>query len=245
MRSYGKILDLLIVFILLQAIPQLSGFLANNTAKLIANIDPAGVFLWVSLHHIYQLLFTLFVMFVWYRKSFRDWGLNLNNYRYSLEQFGWFCLYFTLSVTVIQILPMIITKSYPSFNYFLNIRNVSGHLGFLFLLSGTCEEPLFRGLVMTVLYQSWKGDIQIGKFKISIAGLLATVLFVFAHVGINYRTWEITQFSIPQLLISLVLGLYYAIIFDRTRSLVGPILAHNYSNGIIYALIYGAIFLIS
>jgi membrane protease YdiL (CAAX protease family) len=82
---------------------------------------------------------------------------------------------------------------------------------------------------MTLLAQSWKKSYRVGKIEISSSGLWATFLFMFGHIS---------TFSIAQQLSSFGLGLYYAIVFHKTKSLLGPILSHGYSNGIIFIALY-------
>jgi membrane protease YdiL (CAAX protease family) len=105
-------------------------------------------------------------------------------------------------------------------------------------LVGIGEEPLFRGMVMTVLGKYMRGMHRIGNWEIPSSGIVAAVLFMLAHVGFTFSPFAITHFSLLQQFTALGLGLYYAYLFHRTGSLLGPILVHNFSDGIILTVRY-------
>ena len=246
-RRRQAVVKAVIALVAILAIPRLAGDMATRSAgwcwNWLGNIDPNGTYLWVSLHHVWQLVATLAAMLL-FDRSLRHWGFNLNNWRTSLYLFGQFFLYF-MAVAVAGHLLLFFFAPPPVFPHALTARNVFGELGFKLFLSGTCEEPLFRGLVMVLVYQSMRGVVRIGRIEMPYAGLVATALFMVAHIGYTLSPPAITSFSIPQQIEALVLGLFYAYIFHRTRSLLGPILVHNYVNfsltalGMLWALLRG------
>ena len=90
-----------------------------------------------------------------------------------------------------------------------------------FLVIGFTQEVLFRAFAMGMLQQHWPRS----------AGVLAAVIFTLAHV----------KFAPPyiwpeQLAIAFVFGLAYAAMYSRTTSLLGPSIAHGFSNTIYVAL---------
>ena len=242
LRSLGPALRLLAALLFVLVIPQLASQVAGSIAPRLARFDPDNAFAWLSVHHLAQIIVALVVMLAWSGSSLRRWGFNFNELKVSLRWFGWFALFCTLGTLVFQILPMLLFRRFqPQFplNPFpLNARNVVGSLGFQYLLSGSGEEPLFRGFVMTVLLVSWKRELRVGKIVMPVAGLWATLLFMLAHVNYTLSPFRITHFSLPQQLFCLGFGLFDAAAFYRTRSLLCPVLAHGFSNGIIWSLLY-------
>ncbi|MFQ5950744.1 MAG: type II CAAX prenyl endopeptidase Rce1 family protein [Candidatus Geothermarchaeales archaeon] len=77
------------------------------------------------------------------------------------------------------------------------------------------------------------------------AGILAAILFMLAHIGFTFSPFAITHFSLSQQFLAFVHGLYYAIVFHRTGSLLGPIISHGYSNGMLFVVLYSMAFLFS
>lgn len=238
MKSLGKIGDLIVVILAITFVPKLSVVLTNKVYPYASSIDPDKVFLWISIHHIFQLLLSLVLMKLWISRCLRDYGFNLNDYKRSLRIFCWFCLIYLVPVFFVNVVGHIISGEPPSFKYPLNARNVIGFLGFEYLLSGTGEEPLFRGFAIILLSQSWKHVFRIWRIEISLASLIATALFMCAHIGLKFYPLEITHISWSQQVWALGLGLYYAIVFHKTKSLLCPVLSHGYSNGIIFTILY-------
>lgn len=237
-RSFGKGLRLVAALLFVLVIPQLAGRLAAWISPSLASVDPENVFVWLSVHHLAQLVLALGVMWLWGGDSLAQWGFNLKEAKVSLRWFGWFALFCTLGTLAIGILPMVLSHHFPDPGFSLNARNVAGRLGFHYLLSGSSEEPLFRGLIMVILLKCWTGEMKVGKVLMPVAGLWATLLFMLAHVNYTLFPFSITQFSLPQQLFCLGYGLFYAAALYRTGSLLCPILAHGVSNGIPYTLIY-------
>ena len=229
---------LLAVFI----IPRSARVVTNLVWPLVSAFDPERVFLWITIHHVLQLAFTVLVMKLVFRVDLRQWGINLNKLPESLRIFGWFALVYFGWVILLR-LPDIISGSAPSFSYSLTTRNMAGYLGFQFLLSGTGEEPLYRGMVITVLGKYWRGTHRIGDVEITSAGIVAAILFMLAHIGFTFSPFAITHFSLYQQFLAFGLGLYYAIVFHRTGSLLGPIISHGYANGISLVVRYRMAFL--
>ena len=131
------------------------------------------------------------------------------------------------------LLPNIISGTAPFIDYPLTATNMAGELGFQVLLTGTGEEPLFRALIMIVLGKYMTGMYRIGNFEIPSSGIVAAILFTLAHVGFTFAPFAITHFEPLQLFGALVLGLFFAIVFHRTGSLLAPIIMHGYGNGIL------------
>ena len=177
-----------------------------------------------------------------FRMDFRQWGFNLNKLPESLRIFGWFARIYLL-VIILTLLPNILSGTAPSFDYALTAKNMAGVLGFQILLTGTAEEPIFRGMLMTVLGKYLKGMYRIGNFEIPSSGVIATIIFTLAHVGFTISPFAITDFSLFNLMGAFVLGLFFAVVFHRTGSLLAPIIMHGYANGILVVGRYSLAFM--
>lgn len=231
MKSFGKIIDLLILFILTQLIPILSAMFTNFLNPIIHIIDNDGAFLWISVHHIFQLILTLVAMKIYFNRPLKELGFNLDNKKYIMKIIiGFIIVYLGIKVLVWMI--FIINKGNVD-HYFVfpaSFKNILGYWSFEAFISGTCEEPLFRGLVITILLQSWKGNFRVRKMNISEVMILSAILFALAHISFSVFPFKIIQIDPVQLLATFLLGLFYAHVFQKTKSLLGPILLHNLSN---------------
>lgn len=238
MKSLGKAGDLLVAVLAVTFIPRLVSVLTKQVYPFVSSLDPDNVFLYQSSRHILLLFLAMVLMKLWLTRRLKDYGFNLNDHKRSIRIFLWFSLIYLVPVFFVNVLPHIISGNPPWFRYPLSARNIACKLGYMYLLSGTGEEPLCRGFVIVLLSQSWKKVFRIWRIEISMAGLIATALFMYAHIKFTVFPFEITYISWPQQVWALGLGLYYAIVFQKTKSLLCPVLSHGYSNGIIFTILY-------
>lgn len=109
----------------------------------------------------------------------------------------------------------------------MTIRNVVGYLGFQLLLSGPSEELIFRAFAMTVF--SMLFTKRLFNDRLSVSNLLAAIIFMLAHVSFRFFPFEYS-YSFGQLMYSLTLGLIYGVCYEKTKSVVYPMILHSVSN---------------
>ncbi len=218
-------------------------FVTNLVWPLVSAFDPEKVFLPETIRYVFQLVITGLVMRFVFRVALRQWGFNLNKWRESLRLFGWFALV-TTGWHILTRLPDIISGTAPSFHYPLTARNMVGWLGFV-LMAGVGEEPLFRGMVMIDIGRYWRGMVRIGNWKIPSSGVVAAFIFMLGHIGYTLSPFAITNFPTYNLFLTFTFSLYYAYVFHRTGSLLGPIISHSYYNRIANVLGFSLAFLFS
>ena len=86
---------------------------------------------------------------------------------------------------------------------------------------------------------------QIGNWKIPSSGVIAAFIFMLGHISYTLSPFAIMPFSPYFLFKTFIFGLYYAYVFHRTGSLLGPIISHSYSNLIANVLGFSLAFLFS
>jgi membrane protease YdiL (CAAX protease family) len=244
MKSLGKTGDLIIVVLVTTLVPKFVTTLTKQVYPLASLVDPDNVILYQSIRHILMLLLSMVLMKLWLTRRLSDYGFNLHDHEGSMKIFRWFCVIYLGPVFFVKVLPCIVSGKPPWFNYPLNAGNISSRLGYLYLLSGTGEEPLFRGFAITLLSQSWKRVFRIWRIEISLAGLIATALFMIAHIQYTVFPFQITYISWWQQVWVLGLGVYFAVVFQKTGSLLCPVLSHGYANGIVFTILYFMAFVI-
>ncbi len=198
---------------------------------------------WDFSHHILQMVFALIIIILlalFTKTSIQDWGFNLNNSRWSLRTVGKFCIGYAIILPIGTIINQILL-GWPNLLWFdLTWGDFFRTFAFSVTMPGISEEIVFRAMVMGILSFAWEGKIMIGKVQISHANLIAAGIFAFAHVYFTLDPFAIVYYNIMQLAFAFFLGLFYGVMFEKTKSLLGPILAHNASDGlavIIYTLI--------
>ncbi len=234
MKSLGRWSDLVIAASAVLIIPWASTAASNQVVVWFGEYDLQGIYLWNSVHHLCQLALTILATLP-YRHSLCRWGFNLEHWQQSLKYTRQFLVYFGGIAVGVHVILFLLSPP-PVFPFPLDAAHLTGNLGFKLILSGTCEEPLFRGFVMTVLYLSWAGTLRLGKIEMPHAGLWATALFMIAHIGFSLNPLAVHHFSITQQAQAMLLGLLYAYYFHKTRSLLAPVLVHNLFNFLLTGL---------
>ena len=232
---HGRV-ERIAVFVAVLLIPMAAWLAAGAVWPALRRFDPDNAFLWITIHHLVQLALVLLALRLAFGLSLEQAGFNLGNASTTLRWLGWFAIGCLGGVLLIQA-GDVVAGSRPFSAYPLTARNVVGTLSFQLLLSGTAEEPLFRGLVMTVLGRYWTRVVRFGWVEMPVTGLVATGLFMLAHVRWT-ATAPFVEVSLVQQVVALGLGLFYAVLFHRTKSLAGPILAHGYSNVVLVGVRY-------
>lgn len=234
MKLLKKSGSLLLIILVVTMIPMLSTKAMLYVKPYFRFVDSQEVFMPVSIHHIFQLLFTIILMLLYRKMKLSEWGFKIKGTGKALKALGWFGVIWIIYEFFVGVLPYLISKQPRALGYEQSVYNILGVLAFQGLLSGTCEEPLFRGYVMTVLNKSWgdKDLIRIKKFNITLIEVISALIFTYAHISITFIPFSV-KFSPIQLLVVFVLGMVNAQVFSRTKSLLWPILFHNLSNVIV------------
>lgn len=188
------------------------------------------------IHHFGQMLLALLVMTVILKGHIKDYGLNLKNRNLSQKYILWFLGVYG-AITVLNFLPNFLVGKPQSFGFSPTTFNILGWFSFQALMSGTSEEIFFRGLLQTYLSKSWEGSVKVIKLNIPTAAIITALIFTFAHMEINFTPFAI-NYNILQVIMAFVLGIFYGIAYDRTKSLLAPIVTHNYANFIMYFVGY-------
>lgn len=238
--TIGKIGLLGIFFLVLtRLISEIAFRLARPVVQSLRIFDPDGSFLNISLHHILQGLFALFAILILsrlFKTSLKDFGFNLNECRYAVSLVLRFSLFWFFLQGSIGVLMMVFGDTSAAFQFPLTARNFGGYFAFQILLSGTSEEVLFRALVMSPIFIIGKRAGLPEKSSALLAGGIATLIFMLAHINITFAPFRVTDFNLLQQLTVFTFGAFYAFLFTKTRSLLGPILAHNLLNAIIVTI---------
>ena len=200
---------------------------------------------WIRMyiHHLGQMLLAAATIVLILKGRLKDYGLNSANSSLSLKYIRWFFLVYG-GITVLNFLPNFLAKRPESVGFSPTPFNVLGWFTFQGLMSGTSEEIFFRGLLQTFLGRAWKNSIRILKLEIPAAGIIAAFIYTFAHVEINFKPFAL-NYNVAQILAAFFLGIFFSIAYDKTKSLLAPIIMHNYANFIMYLFGYVTIILFS
>jgi membrane protease YdiL (CAAX protease family) len=131
--------------------------------------------------------------------------------------------------------PELLAGTAPKLDYALTPRNVAGWLVFEGVWVGPTEEIPFRSLLVAYLAATMPGQLRLGRFSVSGAGVIVSLLFCFAHLESFWsRPWPL---ALGQQLYAFALGVLYAWLLERSKSIVAAIACHNAGDFVEYAIV--------
>ena len=227
-KKNSVVLTILLLFLFQQLSSKIGSFVAsifNYNA-----IDKYNVFAWISVHHIVQSLIALLLIVLLSRTYNIDFSFQLGDKKTGVK----YVKIFTIAMLVYIIITSVIgylSNKIIKFEYPLTFTNILGSLSFQLLLSGTSEEILFRALPISVItcFISYEKGVKIGKLHITWANIISAIFFALAHIK-----WSLNPFSVSmdymQLVFSFILGIMYGIVYQKSKSVIYPILMHSFTN---------------
>lgn len=227
--EHNRALFGIIVIILLLLVQIFIGKLGHLIAALIPyqQIDPFDSFAEISIHHAVQLLIAMIIILVLSKLLNLDFYFQIGDKKKGIKSLSIFTAAFAV-ISVAQHAFMAVNNRLPVYAFPLDERNIIGTLGFQLLLSGPAEEVVFRALPIILLTYSFGNSIKIkGNFTLEV--ILASVLFAFAHINWSLipLTFKANHF---QIIYAFVLGTIQGIVYQRSRSILYPVLMHSFSN---------------
>jgi membrane protease YdiL (CAAX protease family) len=186
---------------------------------------------WVGFYydHIAELGYTLAAIWLLKKRIPGDYGLRLPAGKSYVAEAVLLGAAFGLLMTLIDFYPQILALRPPSDQpYPLTAFNIAGWISFKGVFVGPAEEVLFRGLLITYLVHAMPGRISWRGYSISGAAVVVAAmcaLFFGDHAG-DFVTKPFAQ-SFGQIIYTFAFSLVYAWWYDRSKSLLAPVIGHN------------------
>lgn len=228
-QKANKILCSIATFVILLGMQVYLGKAGHFFANALSyqQIDPYDIFARISVHHIVQMIIALVIIAVLSKLLKIDFYMKLGDVGKGTQYVAIFTAIFAIISIIFHIL-MYVNNQLPAYAFPLDTRNVLGTLGFQLLLSGTSEEIVFRALPIAMLVYAFGKSIPI-KWHITLEIILASFLFSLAHIR-----WSLIPFyfevDFQRQLYSFVMGIIQGVVYQRSRSILYPMLIHSLSN---------------
>jgi hypothetical protein len=193
---------------------------------------------WLALfaNHAVMLVIALALIAWLTRGRLSEYGLQWPKQKsYILPALAWGA-FFGLFMTVLDYLPQILKHLPPPENLSLAPGSVAVWLFFEGIFVGPTEEIPFRGLLQTFLMQRSSGRVRLWNYEMHVAGVILAILFAIAHLT-SFWT-ENFWIALAQQIYAFGLGILYAYWREKSGSLLAPIIGHNVSDGVEYALMF-------
>jgi uncharacterized protein len=168
-----------------------------------------------------------------------DYGLRWpqgNSYVASAILWGFL---FGVVRTLADFLPQIIAHMPPSQPYGLGSFNIAGWLSYQGVVEGSSEEILLRGLLVTYLTTTMPGRVSFRGYGMNGAGLIVAALFALTHLYDFF--FHPLAIALGQVVCTFVFGVFFAYWYEKSRSLLAPIVGHSLSNVTEQVLIFAMV----
>lgn len=227
-----SIILFIVVFIGIQLLNQLLIYIGNKIITVLSYQHHVEILIVGIVQQSLQIGVAILLSTILLKNNLREIGLNSWNFKRSIK----YLLIFAASILIIYFLYLIIVQ-YLIPNLWLELRSAPvlprqelfTKIIFQSIFPGLGEELLFRGFLVALLINRLKPNENrfLDIFSISI---LSGLFFAIAHIYFDLITMEITHIDITQLLLALFSGTCYSFMFIKTKSLLSPILSHNFAN---------------
>ena len=229
----------LVLFLLQQSINYLSYDLRGPSLLVVEPLMELGLaeelaraVYWYGL----QIAFSLLLIKLVISKKFSGIGFNFDRFRLSLRIIVGFVLIYTVVVAVswyglyraFGVQAIIGGAQAKPLSYILKDLGVYG------LLPGPGEEPLFRVFIIQLLLMTTFKGLPVNSHR-TVVGVvvLSALFFALGHVFVLSLSPLQLKYDVTQLITATALGVFYALSYLKTGSILAAVVCHNYSDFIV------------
>lgn len=235
----GAIVGVLAVVLLAYFVPKLGAVLARlfQTFVGLGPPPPQGdVLIWLYIQHFFQMVVALLAIALVRRWVPTDYGLHRPTGRTCYRQAWLWGAGFGLLMLLVDYAPQLIAGTKPTLDYPLPSSQAIGWLFFEGVWVGPTEEIPFRALLVPLLMALWPARLRLGRIDMAWAGVVVALLFALLHAN-SFQT-EAWPLALGQQIYAFALGVLYAYWLEKSRSIVAPIIGHNVSDVVEFALLF-------
>lgn len=227
------ILMFFIIFLFQVAVGKAGNFLSGLVDY--KRIDPNDIFMGLTIHHAVQMFLTLGLIWLLARLLDVDFSLGIGDSRIGLRFLATFAAVF-FAVALVYHFVIHLTGNLPIYDFPLTSGNILGTLCFQLFMSGPSEEILYRALPVTLFVFGFGRSIPV-KDDVTLEIIAASLLFSIAHIQWSLApfTFEVNSF---QIIYAFVLGMIQGVAYQRSRSILYPMLMHSISNVLMVGMGY-------
>ncbi len=191
---------------------------------------------WLYAQHALQTLLALVAIFVIKRFMPFDAGLRWPQEKTYIGPAILWGIFFGVLMTLVDYAPDLIAHHPMDLGFAVTPHSMIGWTFFEGIYVGPTEEILFRSLLVGFLIAAMPGKVRLGRYDMSWGGVIVALTFALAHATnfINHPAWA----AAGQQVYAFALGILYAYWFEKSRSIVAPIIGHNVGGVTEYAICF-------
>ncbi|WP_238322750.1 CPBP family intramembrane glutamic endopeptidase [Gorillibacterium massiliense] len=185
------------------------------------------------LWYVVQIAFTYLLLKGIFRKPLTELGFNLRSFTSSLRFiFAFIILYPILYMGIGKLLIDMGANGFTAGLGTVSRLYLIKEFMCYGLLPGTGEEPFFRVFVIQLLFLAFgNGDHHepVERKTKGVLILLSSIFFSIGHIFISWAPFSL-HYDPLQLALAFGLGIIYSIMYLRTKSILAPVVCHNFSD---------------
>jgi membrane protease YdiL (CAAX protease family) len=221
-----------LIFVFIQAMNQFLILTGSRLERALAG-QPNRRFVVGVFQQITQASLGIGIYRLIFRQGIGEMGLSLRNSALSTKLFSYFALTWS---TIIILYCVAAYFFWPDTWVAMNAidlppaNQIVTTLVFQSFFPGFGEEILFRGLFLSLLAAFvFPNCREKRRSRVGVV-VVSSLYFALAHIYFMFNPLRLTHIDAVQLLTAFVCGAFYAEATLRTKSLLAPFLAHNFSN---------------
>ncbi len=191
---------------------------------------------WLYAQHFFQTILALAAIFFIKRVTPFDAGLRWPPGKTYVRAAILWGLFFGVLMTVVDYAPDLIARHPMDLGFPITQSNVIGWSFFEGVYVGPTEEILFRSLLVGYLIAALPAKLRLGGYEMSWGGVIVAAIFALAHIA-SFDTRHFWA-AAGQQAYAFALGVLYAYWFEKSRSIVAPIVGHNVGDVVEYAICF-------
>jgi hypothetical protein len=239
-RILFAVLAVLFVIVLGLGLPYVGAYAAEMLSRVSPLPSANGPTLpWLYSQHLFQTLAALIAIFLIKRIMPFDAGLRWppgKTYLWPAILWG---IFFGVLMTVVDYAPDLIAHRPMDLGFPITAPNIIGWTFFEGVYVGPTEEILFRSLLVGYLIAAMPAQLRLGRYSMSWAGVIVAAVFAFAHIASFFTRPSFA--AAGQQIYAFALGILYAYWFEKSRSVVAPIVGHNVGDVVEYLICFALI----
>jgi hypothetical protein len=236
-RTRLAIFAIVFVVLLGLGLPILAAVIEQALSHRFALPSMAGPTLpWLYAQHFWQTLLALIAIIIVKRFMPFDAGLRWPQEKTYIRPAILWGVFFGVLMTVVDYAPDLIARHPMDLGFAVTPRSMIGWTFFEGIYVGPTEEILFRSLLVGYLITAMPGKVRLGGYDMSWGGVIVAAVFAFAHLA-SFVTRP-SFAAAGQQIYAFALGILYAYWFEKSRSVVAPIVGHNVGDVTEYAICF-------
>ena len=183
-----------------------------------------------------QLVLTLIAIAVMKGLVKGDYGLHMPRGDSYVAPAIFWGLVIGVAMTLVDFAPQIAAHQAPSRPYELTPLNIVGWLSYRGGFLGIADETLYRGLLVTYLAAAIPGRVSFLRLQMNAVGVIVALIMAIPYLG--GFVGHPFGIAIAAILYIFAQGVFFAYWFEKSGSLLAPVIGHNVCYGVYQALIF-------